>query len=91
MGGRYEMRVDRPGAQLSVTITLRQGGETVLAVGLRGTRREVSARNVIGTLLRHPFGGYRVPALIRMHGVRLWLGRIPVQPRQPHVPQRGVQ
>ena len=91
MGGRYEMRVGRPGADLAVSVSLRQQGETVLAVGLRGTRQRVTRRRLLGTLLRHRFGSYRVAGLIRLHGIRLWLRRVPVLPRKPHIPQRGVQ
>jgi uncharacterized protein len=90
MGGGYEMRVARPGQTLSVTVALRQGGTRVFSAGLRGSRHPVTARRVLWTLLRRPFGTYRVSALIRLHGIRLWLGRIPVAPRSPHVHQKGV-
>jgi len=89
--GEYEMRVSRPGHDLAVAVSLRRHGETVFAVGLRGTRHAATRRRFVGTLLRHPFGSYRVSALIRMHGIGLWLRRLPVQPRTPHVPQKGTQ
>jgi DUF1365 family protein len=90
MGGGYEMRVGRPEQDLSVAVLLRQRDQTVFNVELRGTRHPATRRRLLWTLLRHPFGTYRVSALIRMHGIRLWLGRIPVLPRTPHIPQRGV-
>ncbi len=91
MGGGYQMRVSRPGHELSVAVSLRQHGQTVFPVRLRGTRHPATRRRLVRTLLRHPFGSYRVSALIRLHGIRLWLRRIPVLPRTPHIPQKGIQ
>ncbi len=42
-------------------------------------------------LLRRPFMTHRTSALIRRHGIALWLRRLPVVPRPAHVPQEGVQ
>lgn len=91
MGGGYVMRVGRPGQNLSVAVSLRQEGQTVFDVELRGTRYPATRRRLLWAFSRHPFGTYRVSALIRLHGIRLWLGRIPVLPRSPHSPQKGVQ
>ncbi len=91
MGGAYQMRVSRPGDDLSVALSLQQDDQTVFLVQLRGTRQPATRRRLVRTLLRHPFGTHRVSALIRFHGIRLWLRRIPVLPRTPHVPQEGVQ
>ena len=33
---------------------------------------------------------YRISALIRLHGVWLWIRRLPVRPRPEHVSQEGV-
>jgi DUF1365 family protein len=41
-------------------------------------------------LLRQPLGSYRIAALIRLHGIALWLRRIPVVPRPPHTAQKGA-
>ena len=91
MGGGYEMRVSRPAQDLAVAVSLRQHGETVFAVGLLGTRHPATRRRLVGTLLRHPFGSYRVAALIRLHGISLWSRRLPVLPRTPHIAQKGIQ
>ncbi len=91
MGGGYRMRVPQPGHHLSVAVSLRQRGQTVFGVRLRGTRHPATPRRLVRTLLRHPFGTRRVSALIRLHGIRLWLASIPVLSRTPHIPQEGVQ
>jgi len=42
---------------------------------------------------RNPLPSQRVSALIRWHGIRLWLRRLPVVPRRPVTPddtQKGM-
>lgn len=89
--GSYQMRIADPGPVLSVSIVLRRGQHTALAVRLRGTRRTASPGHLLRMLLRQPMAGHRVSALIRLHGIALWLRRIPIIPRPPHTPQKGVQ
>ena len=89
--GHYRMRVPRPDAKLSITVSLRQGDATPLTAVLRGTRTPTSTRSLVKLLLRRPLLPQRVSALIRAHGIVLWLRRIPIVPRTPHRPQEGVQ
>lgn len=89
--GSYRMRIGDPGPVLSVSIALRRGEHTAMAVGLRGVRRTAGPGQLVRLLLRQPLGSYRVSALIRRHGIGLWLRRIPIVPRPPHVPLKGVQ
>jgi hypothetical protein len=85
------MRVPRPDAKLSITVSLRQGDATPLTAVLRGTRSPANARSLLKLLLRRPLLPQRVSTLIRAHGIVLWLRRIPIVPRTPHQPQEGVQ
>jgi DUF1365 family protein len=85
------MRIADPGPTLSVTIVLRREQHTALAVGLRGVRRAATPSQLARMLLRQPLGSYRIAALIRLHGIALWLRRIPIVPRPPHTAQKGVQ
>jgi DUF1365 family protein len=89
--GRYLMRFSPPGEQLSVTMALRQGDATPFTATLRGTARAATLPAVLRTALRQPFMPLLVSALIRYQGVKLWLRRLPVVHRPPHVPQEGVQ
>ncbi|MET0133051.1 MAG: DUF1365 domain-containing protein [Kibdelosporangium sp.] len=91
MGGEYEMRLPEPGERLAVTIKLNQGGGTPLVATLTGTRTPASTGAVVRTVLNRPFITRMVSFLIRRHGVALWLRRVPIVPRPPHVPQEGVQ
>jgi uncharacterized protein len=87
LGGSYEMHVSPPGPRICVTVDLRQHGRTVFHASLHGTRRPADRRHVVRTALRRPLGTYRVSALIRRHGIALWLRRMRIQPRPQHAPE----
>jgi uncharacterized protein len=91
VAGDYAMRLPEPGDRLALSITLRQGGRTALTATLVGDRRPATPTTLARTLLRRPFVTHRTSALIRRHGIALWLRRLPVVPRPTHVPQEGVQ
>ena len=48
------------------------------------------AGRVLRAVARDPLPSQRVSALIRWHGVRLWLRRLPVVPRRPHQAPKGM-
>jgi len=70
------MRLPKPGDRLSVTIALRQDGKTIFSATMRGTRG-----SGLRMLLRRPLMPQRVSALIRRHGIALYLRRLPIVPR----------
>lgn len=74
--GHYVMRLPKPGDQLSVTIALRQNGKTTFSATMKGTRS-----SGLRMLLRRPLMPQRVSALIRRHGIALYLRRVPIIPR----------
>ncbi|MDQ2707814.1 MAG: DUF1365 domain-containing protein [Actinomycetota bacterium] len=80
--GQYRMRVPVPGQRLAVSVTLHQDGQTALTATVTGTRRPATTVELVRMLLRKPFVTYRTSALIRLHGITLWLRRLPVIPRQ---------
>jgi uncharacterized protein len=89
--GEYRMHLREPGERLALSITLRQGGSTALTATVAGIRRPATAAGVARMLARSPLITHRVSALIRRHGIALWLRRLPVIPRPQHHPQEGVQ
>ena len=89
--GLYRMVLPVPGEQLRISITLRQHGSTALAATVVGARRPATPAALIRMLVRHPLVTQRTAALIRRHGIALWLRRLPVIPRPTHAPQEGVQ
>jgi uncharacterized protein len=54
---------------------------------VRGALRPATRGRTVRSVLAHPLPSQRVSALIRWHGVRLWLRRLPVVPRHPLAPK----
>jgi hypothetical protein len=81
MGGTYTMRTPLPGERLSVAITLRQDGATPFVATLTGPGRPLITRVAARAVLRWPLLTLRTSALIRWQGIRLWLRKVPLQPR----------
>lgn len=89
MRGRYVMRLDPPGEQLGVHIELRDDTRPLLTASLTGHRRAVTPRALARMVLTRPLVPQRVSALIRRHGLAMWLRRTPRIPHPPHVRQEG--
>ncbi|MGD9989429.1 DUF1365 domain-containing protein [Pseudonocardia sp.] len=89
--GRYRMLLRTPGERLAIAVTLHQDDGIALSATVVGSRRAATTGSLVRTLLRHPLATRRTSALIRRHGIALWLRRLPVVPRPPHAPQEGVQ
>ena len=89
--GEYRMVLREPDEKLSISVTLRQDGATALCATVVGTRRPATPITLTRMMVRHPFVTQRTSALIRRHGIALWLRRLPVVVRPVHVPQEGVQ
>ncbi|MEU8632373.1 DUF1365 domain-containing protein [Amycolatopsis sp. NPDC048633] len=83
MDGEYRMRLPHPEALLDLTVALRRGTSTPLVATLRGVRRPVNPRWLVRLVLARPLLPQRVSALIRRHGVALWLRKAAVVPRTP--------
>lgn len=86
--GTYDIAVPIPADRLHVAVTLRDHGEQAFSASVSGER--------IGDGLPPRWGtaalgtALRGSALIRAHGIWLWLRRLPVRPRPEHR-QKGVQ
>ncbi|OZM74508.1 hypothetical protein CFN78_05175 [Amycolatopsis antarctica] len=82
MAGEYRMHLPRPDDLLSATVILGApgAGPDPLTATLRGVRRSASPGSVLRMLLNRPFVPQRVSALIRGHGISLYL-RGAVRPR----------
>jgi uncharacterized protein len=89
--GHYTMRLPVPGARLALSVSLRQHDRTAFTAVVVGTRRPATTASLVRMLLRRPLVTHRTTALIRRHGIALWLRGLPVVPRPVHEPQEGVQ
>lgn len=81
--GRYELAVPVPGDRLDVAVTLHTDDGAAFSAAVSGTRADL-------TPLRTAPAALRGALLIRLHGVWLWLRRLPVRQRPTHH-QEGVR
>ena len=75
--GWYDVVVPLPGAELLIAITLHTDDGATFSASLSGRRTTDSAIHAAPAAIRGA-------ALIRMHGIWLWLRRLPVHPRPDH-------
>lgn len=78
--GTYRMRLALDEKEAAVSIRFLVDGSPVLDAGVSGTVVAATPRAVLRTALRHAVMPYRVTALIHVHGIALWLRRLPVVP-----------
>ena len=64
-----------------VAIRLLVGDEPLVTASVTGAPRAATPPTVVSTVVRHPLMTQRVSGLIRVHGIWLWLRRLPVRPR----------
>ena len=88
--GRYDIRVRLTDERVTVAISLTQGGEQVFSASVDGPLVRATPPRTLAAVVANPVPSQRVSALIRWHGVRLWLRRLPVVPRRPHRVPEGV-
>jgi cyclopropane fatty-acyl-phospholipid synthase-like methyltransferase/DUF1365 family protein len=86
VAGEYRMRLPRPGDRLALSVVLYRRGRPVFTASLTG-RAEPASRTWAARGLAQP---HRVRALIQLHGVALWLRRLPVTPHRRPVPRTGA-
>lgn len=81
--GWYDLAVPVPRERIDVAVTLHSDDGAVFSASLSGTRSTHGA-------LRAAPAALRGALLIRLHGIALWLRRLPVRPRPDHH-QEGVR
>jgi len=90
VSGDYELRFTLTPRQVATTVVLTRGGRVAFSATFRGRPRPATPRRLLGLVLRRPLMPQQVSTLIRVHGIRLWLRRLPVAPRPGHRSQEGV-
>jgi DUF1365 family protein len=81
--GTYDLAVPVPGDQLLISVNLTADDGATFSASLSGHRTDTSA-------LRAAPAALRGAVLIRLHGIALWLRRLPIRPRPDHH-QEGVR
>jgi DUF1365 family protein len=90
VSGSYTLRFGLSPEQVSTTVTLTRDGTVAFSATFRGTPRPATTAAVVSQLVRKPLMPHQVSALIRLHGIALWLRRLPLVPRPTHRPQEGI-
>ncbi len=80
--GSYAVRLRLSARRVSASVELRQAGRPVLTASVSGVVHPVSAGRLLRVAVRYPLMPQRVSALIKAHGILLWLRRHPITPRQ---------
>ena len=75
---------------VAVTVGLERDGQRVMTATTTGQPVPATVRTLTRISARHLFMTHRVSLLIRWHGIRLWLRRLPLFPR-PHHPEEAVR
>ena len=91
VSGRYDVRLRLTPDRVSVTVGLDRDGERVLTATTTGTPVRATYRTLASTTARHLLMTQRVSLLIRWHGIRLWLRRLPVHPDRPTPLEESVR
>lgn len=81
VSGSYRIGLRLDDEQVSVTVGLDRGGRRVLTATTRGAPTPATRRALLRVSATHLLMPQRVSALIRAHGILLWLRRLPIVPR----------
>jgi DUF1365 family protein len=84
VSGTYALTFTLTPHAVAATVILRRHEAVAFTATFRGRPRPATRAALARLLLRQPLMPQRVSALIRVHGIWLWLRRLPVQPRPLH-------
>jgi DUF1365 family protein len=89
--GRYDITTKLTDEQVAVAISLvSPSGETLFTAAVHGDLEPATPARTLRRVAGNPLPSQRVSALIRWHGIRLWLRRLPVVPRPAHQATKGL-
>jgi len=89
--GRYDITTRLADDKVTVAISLTSPEDEPLFTGsVHGRLAPATPARTLRSVATNPMPSQRVAALIRWHGIRLWLRRLPVVPRPSHPAQRGM-
>ncbi len=88
--GTYGLRFSLSPDRVATTVTLRHEGAVAFSAAFRGQPEPATRRALARLLIRQPLMTQRVSALIRVHGIWLWLRGLPIRPHPQHIRQAGT-
>lgn len=84
VSGCYEVSLRLESDLVSVTVRLDREDTRVLTATTRGIPEPATHSALLRAFATHLFMTQRITAMIRFHGIRLWLRGLPILPRPPH-------
>jgi DUF1365 family protein len=90
VSGTYELRFTLRPDLVATTVTLRRHDAVAFSATFEGRPEPATAPALARRLIRQPLMPQRISALIRVHGIWLWLHRLPIRSRPHHTRQEGV-
>ena len=90
VSGTYELRFTLRPDLVATTVTLRREGVVAFSAAFRGRPEPATAPALARRLIRQPLMPQRISALIRVHGIWLWLRGLPVGAHPHHIRQEGI-
>ena len=90
MTGGYEMRFRLSTDVVSTTVTLVRDEKVAFTARFQGRPIPATRSAILRQVISKPFMSQRVSILIRIHGIWLWLRRMPVFRLPDHDPQEGA-
>ena len=88
--GRYVVRAEASDAGVVVAIGLDRPGTRRFSASVHGPVRPLTPRSALSSAVRRPLPGWRVSALIRVHGLWLWARGLPIRRRPANHVAAGV-
>lgn len=79
--GRYSLQFRLDPNNVSTIVILHQGGNPVFTATFRGQSTPATTGRLTKLLVKKPFMTHQISLQIRIHGVWLWLRRLPIVPR----------
>lgn len=89
--GHYELSFTLCPQRVAVSVRLRrEGAHHDFVAAFVGVPEAATRRTVLRAVARQPAVTWQISTLIRVHGIALWLRRLPVVPRPAARPQPGI-
>ncbi len=91
VAGQYRVRLHMDEAVVSVGLQLQQDDATVFSASFAGRVQPATGLQLLLASIRTPFVAQQTTLRIKLHGIWLWLRRLPVVPRPTPSIQVGMR
>lgn len=90
ISGSYKVALELDSERVLVSVNLHQEDELIFSASFAGSPVPATGLNRLRAAVRTPLATWQTMLRIRLHGIWLWLRRLPVVPRPEHEKQKGM-